>query len=61
MDLDYLHTHYKCECCCSDHTFSGCKARLWGGCRGQGTLSNDEISEWARHYGMTREQFLNWE
>lgn len=62
-DIDKLDELAHCVCCCHEHTFGpGCPAYAWGGCRGQGTLTYDEIESWARHYerfhGMTREQFF---
>jgi hypothetical protein len=60
-DTDYLYENYNCECCCSEHTSSGCPARQWGACRGQETI--DEQS-WAAHYrehhGMTEAEFFAW-
>jgi hypothetical protein len=55
---DLLHERAPCKCCCYDHTFDHCQARLWGGCRGQGKPTKDDLDEWARHYGMTAEEFL---
>jgi hypothetical protein len=57
-DLDTLEERAGCICCCAEHTFEHCPARLWEGCRGQGALTRADIDEWARHYGMTREEFL---
>jgi len=60
-DMDRLWELAPCNCCCDEHTFAGCPARLWGGCRGgQGDPEADEAS-WLRHYqehhGLTEEEF----
>ena len=60
-DLDRLEEIAGCECCCDEHTFEHCLARLWGGCRGQGSLTNKDIEGWAAHYGMTVDQFYGGE
>lgn len=57
-DMDALHERAGCRCCCSEHTFDQCPARLWGGCRGQGAPTRDDLEEWARHYGVTLYEFL---
>ena len=56
-----------CVCCCSEHTFEGCAARLWFGCRGSygsdRDPSNEEERSWLRVYqarGMTEEEFYGW-
>ena len=59
-DVDLLRERAPCICCCDEHTFEHCPARQWEGCRGQGTPTRFDIDEWARHYGMTREEFLGW-
>ena len=50
-----------CICCCSEHTFEGCPARIWYGCRGSYTMTRVEVAEWAAHYakyhGLTEDQF----
>lgn len=61
-DIDKLQELAPCRCCCAEHTFSSCLARLWGGCRG-GFGSEDEQPEaWFEFYaatrGMTREEFF---
>jgi hypothetical protein len=61
-DVERLWELAPCRCCCHEHTYGrGCPAYAWGGCRGQGTMTNEDIESWARHYerfhGMTREQF----
>jgi hypothetical protein len=52
-----------CRCCCGEHTFESCEARLWFGCRGQGTLTRREEDAWAKHYeehhGLTRAEFFD--
>lgn len=57
-DLVTLEERAHCICCCAEHTFEHCPARAWGGCRGQETPTRHDIDGWARHYGMTREEFL---
>lgn len=64
-DIDTLHRIAGCVCCCAEHTHTtGCPAYVWGGCRGQGTLTREEVRGWeehyARHHGLTREQFRGW-
>lgn len=50
-----------CVCCCDEHTFESCPARLWYGCRGQGAMTSAEEKSWLEHYrknhGMTEAQF----
>jgi hypothetical protein len=58
-DVDALQERAPCVCCCAEHTFESCPARLWRGCRGQDSLTRKDIDEWARHYGMTVYDFLN--
>jgi hypothetical protein len=62
-DTDRLDELAHCRCCCYEHTFEDCPARLWYGCRGQGSLTRAEVMSWARHYerfhGMTLEEFFN--
>ncbi len=36
-DADTLYDRWPCRCCCDEHTMRECPARLWYGCRGQGT------------------------
>lgn len=52
-----------CDCCCWEHTFLYCDARIWNGCRsglGLGEIAYDERA-WAQHYkqyhGMSKEEF----
>jgi hypothetical protein len=63
-DTDALYEVGRCDCCCDEHTSSGCYARIWGGCRGQDTLSYAEIAKWEEHYaktrGMTRDEFYGY-
>ena len=33
-NMDWLHENAECVCCCWEHTFMGCPARIWAGCRG---------------------------
>lgn len=57
-DVDELHRIAGCICCCVDHTFTtDCPAYQWGGCRGQDSVSMDDVRGWAKHYGMTVEKF----
>lgn len=59
-DLDALPS---CECCCADHTWPTCRARLWNGCRSgleygeAGDHDYETRKAWAEHYGMTLEEF----
>jgi hypothetical protein len=59
-DVDRLRQLAPCKCCCSDHTYRGCPARQWGGCRGQGSEEQDHRS-WFQHYqkfhGMSQSEF----
>lgn len=59
-DSDLLDELAHCRCCCYEHTFGNCPARLWFGCRGQGNLE-EEYDGWKEHYmkfhGMTAAQF----
>jgi hypothetical protein len=61
-DVDLLNDLAPCRCCCHEHTLESCEARLWGGCRGQYTMTRAEALSWARHYelfhGMSEEQFF---
>jgi hypothetical protein len=61
-DTDWLNTHHRCQCCCSDHTYGpACPAYAWGGCRGQFSEIHDPEA-WAAHYalfhGMSRAIFF---
>lgn len=62
-DIDQLDALAGCICCCDEHTFEGCPARLWHGCRGQGAMTRAEEEAWAEHYrkfhGMPREEFFS--
>jgi hypothetical protein len=49
-DLDRLHELAPCGCCCDEHTFGNCPARLWGGCRGQDSVDHDA---WQKFYEQT--------
>ena len=64
-DVDRLRELAGCDCCCADHTFEGCPARTWGGCRGQDSMTRTEEKSWLRHYvenhGMTEAQFYGTE
>lgn len=58
-----------CRCCCHEHTFEDCAARLWNGCRGgyvPAPDSYEEVESWVRHYAaaphwMTRAEFFGGE
>lgn len=66
-DVDKLHEIAPCACCCHEHTFPCCDARLWGGCRsglpyGYGPEQEAEyIRSWQQHYeryhGMSEAEF----
>jgi hypothetical protein len=47
-DLDKLQELAPCGCCCGEHYFRHCQARVWGGCRG----NHDDVeeAEWQRFY-----------
>lgn len=51
-----------CDCCCGEHTFESCPARLWYACRGQESTPIADREAWVKHYqqhhGMTREEFF---
>lgn len=52
-----------CSCCCSEHTFPHCRARLVGTCRSgleygdDGGYGHETRKAWAEHYGMTLKEF----
>lgn len=60
---DRLRELADCRCCCDEHTFPYCEARLWGGCRGgqpYGWGPEEEFGEaeaWRAFYGMTKAEF----
>lgn len=60
-DVDRLHEIAPCRCCCADHTFEGCPAREWCGCRGQNATPKADRKAWAAHYarfhGLPPEEF----
>ena len=62
-NMDRLQELAPCACCCHEHTFTGCPARLWGGCRSglaPGAISvESDVAGWAEFYGWTVERFLN--
>lgn len=70
-DLDTLQEMLPCGCCCNEHTFPHCEARLWGGCRGgmpYGWGPEEEfgyLQSWQRHYarfhGMAEADFYGHE
>lgn len=63
-DTEMLDALWPCYCCCHEHTHASCKARMWGGCRGQGVETPEDEAEWVTHYerfhGMTPEEFFGW-
>ncbi len=65
-DIDGLDEIAGCVCCCADHTFTtGCPTYQWGGCRGQDSLTPADYRAWeehyAKHHGLTRDQFYGQE
>jgi hypothetical protein len=64
-DIDMLGELAGCRCCCYDHTFEDCPARVWSGCYGQGNTPRADRESWQRHYmqhhGMTERQFYCWD
>lgn len=62
---DDLHSLAGCDCCCHEHTFPNCLARLWGGCRSARAYGDDrptdqdDVEGWAAHYGVSLEEFTN--
>lgn len=54
---------FPCGCCCEDHTFADCLARVWGGCRSglsYGACDWEDYEAWKRIYvrnGMKPEDF----
>ncbi len=66
-DENACHEIAPCRCCCDEHTFPCCEARLWGGCRGgrpYGWGPEEEFGEaeaWRAHYGMTKAEFYGME
>lgn len=64
-DRDQLEELAPCHCCCSEHTFPHCPARLWGGCRSglaPGVTLQAIEEGWAEFYrktrGMSRAEFF---
>lgn len=64
-DVDKLHEIARCICCCSEHTFEGCPARAWYGCRGGDSSPQAERIAWQAHYekyhGMSFDQFYGYD
>lgn len=64
-DVDRLCELAPCICCCAEHTFEHCLARLWSGCRGGDSSPRAEREAWLKHYqdhhGFTEEQFYGWD
>lgn len=61
-DLELLDELAHCRCCCHEHTYEDCPARLWNGCRGSGAMTRADVESWVQHYaahhGMTRAAFF---
>lgn len=60
-DQDTLNELAYCHCCCDEHTFEDCLARIVGNCRGQGTVTRRDLQGWMEHYGMSSDQFYGYE
>lgn len=60
-DINELDRLAGCICCCDEHTFEHCPARVWEGCRGTYTMTRAEVAEWQAHYakwhGLSADQF----
>lgn len=46
-DTDALFELAPCGCCCHEHYFDDCVARLYGGCRGATPMTMAELLELA--------------
>lgn len=53
-DRDRLDELAPCRCCCFEHTFTTCPARVWAGCRGYGSEATLTDDDWQRFYAETR-------
>lgn len=60
-DQDKLYELAPCHCCCHEHTFEHCPARIWDGCRGSGSLTFKDHEAWRAFYGMTAAEFYGGE
>ena len=49
-DVETLDDLASCICCCDEHTFESCPARVWSGCRGSGSMTQADEESWRRHY-----------
>ena len=62
-DTDRLDELAPCICCCSDHTFSSCLARIRNGCRGSNS-DRDIHESYAKWYfeirGMENDEFFRY-
>ena len=58
-DVETLCDLASCICCCDEHTFESCPARVWSGCRGSGSMTRAEMESWAEHYRDTRRMTPN--
>lgn len=64
QNVERLHVIAGCKCCCDEHTFVSCPARLWFGCKGQWTEDSFEQGQsWFRLYKerMTESEFFGWQ
>lgn len=44
---------FSCDCCCAEHTFASCLARVWNGCRSglpYGADQYEDYESWKDHY-----------
>jgi hypothetical protein len=61
-DIDRLDALAGCRCCCWEHTFECCPARVWGACRGQDSMTHADVRSWVEHYqrfhGMSEQEFF---
>lgn len=46
-DTDALYELAPCGCCCHEHYFDNCVARLYGGCRGAVPMTMAELRDLA--------------
>lgn len=62
-DTDKLNELAPCRCCCHEHTYDNCPARVWHGCRGQNSFTFADQEAWQRHFekyhGMTYSQYYD--
>jgi len=63
-DMDWIYENAGCRCCCYEHTFSDCVARVWGGCRGgdgkgRNVYDHQSLEDWRKFLGMDSDTFYN--